>query len=203
MIFQSMFLLSSFVFASVLPMEDLDTAVQLPEKVAFVPHEGKGNFDNWLAVNIAFAPIEELRKKIEAKLGKPLQHRSEAHITVISPIEWQALAPLISMRELNQTYGKRLQKTKFRVLCLGKFGKAIEGQLQETYFVVVQSEQLLEIRQNILNRFVAKGGDRTQFDPLEYFPHITVGFTSKDLHLSDGALKDVRACTTNLRLRPR
>ena len=63
------------------------------------------------------------------------------------------------------------------------------GQNEFTYFVVVQSEDLISIRKKIQDSFVGKGGDKNDFNPLNYFPHITLGFTKRDLHESDGVIK--------------
>ncbi len=164
------------------------------KQVPFIGHEGPGDFDTWLAVNVPWEPVERLRKTIEKETGGPLQHRGEAHITLLTPVEWQALRKVLSIGELHRLFKKNIQSVPYQVTCLGKFSKEMEGKAQTTYFLVVQSQKLFEMREAIAKAFVKKGGEVKAFDPLEYFPHITVGFTQKDFHQSDGALKDFRAC---------
>jgi 2'-5' RNA ligase len=184
-----------------LPGLPLSARVLDSRKVPFVKHEGLGDFDNWLAVNIPWEPINSFRGVLEKEGNAPLLHRGEAHITVLTPVEWQSLKKVLSMKELHQLFQKRIQRVPYQVSCLGKFTKEMEGKTQSAFFLVVQSPGLFDVRQEISKLFAKKGGDPERFDPLEYFPHITVGFSEKDFHLSDGAIKDLRSCDRSVLIR--
>jgi 2'-5' RNA ligase len=178
----------------------LSSAVHQTRKLAFEAHVGPGEYDTWLQTTLPFGPIEVLRKQIEKNESTILQHRSEAHITVLTPPEWNVLKRVLKIEKLNAQFGKRLQRASFEALCLGKFSLQVEGKNESTYYVVVRSPELVKIRKELQELFVAGGGKPTEFDPLSFFPHITVGFTSRDFHLSDGAAKDARTCVANLEI---
>ncbi|OGT48298.1 MAG: hypothetical protein A3E82_05775 [Gammaproteobacteria bacterium RIFCSPHIGHO2_12_FULL_38_11] len=50
---------------------------------------------------------------------------------------------------------------------------------------------MLNIRRQIYQEYLANGGTRQAWDPDHYYPHITVGYSLRDLHESDGVIKDV------------
>ena len=76
------------------------------------------------------------------------------------------------------------------MLCVGKG----TSQTKSTYFVVVQSEDLFKIRKAIEILYKKKGGTDSGFKDEEYHPHVTLGFTEKDLHAQDGVMKDASSC---------
>lgn len=99
------------------------------------------------------------------------------------------------MEEIDSIALKRkIQSSKFKIVCIGRGQvKLPQGELA-TYFLVVQSQDLLEIRKEIGNLFLQKGGDPKMFRVENFYPHITLGFTEKDLHESDGVLKSNQSC---------
>lgn len=64
----------------------------------------------------------------------------------------------------------------------------------KTYFLVVGSPALLAIRKKISKLFVEKGGQAKDFVADNFFPHVTIGFTQRDLFESDGVVKDATSC---------
>ena len=58
--------------------------------------------------------------------------------------------------------------------------------------MIVDSAKLRLIRYKIYELFVERGGDPKAFDPTWFFPHITIGYTYKDLHENSGVLKNVK-----------
>ncbi len=149
-------------------------------------------FGSYLMQNIFYPPFEDARKQVEQQLNITLQNRGEAHITIVTPPEFdQVLKNRLTMEEINQIASDmKIQNTPFKAVCVGR------GQLGEdqTYFVVVRSRQLFLIRQAIYKRYVANGGDRADWDPNRFYPHITLGYTKRDLHLEDGVIKDESSC---------
>ena len=122
-----------------------------------------------------------------------LETRGEAHITLITPPEFKVLVKKIPAEILHQMADKFIKTTpSFEHVCLGlgeKFGAG------KTYFVVIKSADLLAFRASLAH--VSKL-PVTAFDPANFYPHVTIGFTQRDLHLEDGITKDTRACPEHL-----
>lgn len=168
----------------------------------FIPHQGGGPFDSYLTMEIQFEPMAELFKQLLIQKRMPLTNRGEAHITVVTPIEYnEVLKTKLSMKEIdNLAKEANIQSSKFETVCLGKGSLEIEKKLEQTFYVVVRSQALLKIREAIQKLFIKKGGDGNLFKPSQYYPHITLGFTKRDLHESDGVTKDERSCFGDLSL---
>jgi hypothetical protein len=161
---------------------------------AFVSHP------DYLAMNVPYAPVKSLFSALTTALGARLATRGEAHVTVLMPAEVSVLARKLPMSEIDalaRTQG--LQARAWSPVCLG-VGVASSNRALQTYYVVVRSEALVAFRRTVRDRFVARGGSASAFDAEGYTPHITLGFTQKDLFESDGVTKDVRSCpvSTNL-----
>ena len=177
----------------------LSNAIHAP--VPFLAHEGVGAFDSYLSMNLPFAPAEALWKALEKELKQPLKNRGEAHITVISPPEFsQVLGKVLTIKEINEIATKMaIQNARFTSLCLGRAQINLEGKPEQAYFVVVRSEDLVNIRRAIFERYVTKGGEASLWDPLHFYPHITIGFTKQDLHEEgNGVRKGINACFCEL-----
>lgn len=166
-------------------------------------HMGPGQWDSYLIMDLPFAPVAELFKQLLIAEKMPLSSRGEAHITVVTPMEyWNILRPQgVTMDEINQLAEKSdLQGTPFTMVCLGKGQAEVEKKVESTFYVVVESKGLLNLRGAIQKLYIAKGGKAAGFDPDNYFPHITVGFTKRDLHDSDGVIKNRKSCITDIKL---
>jgi 2'-5' RNA ligase len=140
---------------------------------------------NWLGKPLPFAPFDSLRTQIESLEKIQLKHRGEAHITVITPPEYEKIKEAVSIQDLEKKFSYAILKAQWQPLCVGKFQK----ENKTTYFVVVRSAELKEIRKQIKEL-----ATQSDFQPEEFYPHITLGFTDRDLHSQDGAIKDERAC---------
>ncbi len=78
-------------------------------RMPFVSHTGPGAFDNVLAQNLPYEKFKTLRAALNEYAGRELDFykgwnpRGEAHVTVITPVEYhEALRPYISMEEINR-----------------------------------------------------------------------------------------------------
>jgi 2'-5' RNA ligase len=174
------------------------------DKVDFIAHTKPGTYGSYLAMNIHFDPVKklfhQLDKKLNGKLNKK-QARTEAHITVITPVEYRPiLEKHIHIKEINEIARKNhIQDSKFEILCLGQ-GQS-KDKNKSTYYLVVKSKNLMKIRKEISNLYIKRGGVPSQFDPMLFYPHITVGYTHRDLHLeSDGVKKDEKSCWNSIRM---
>jgi len=169
-------------------------------QLSLISHRGNSRFASYLAMSIKFPPVEKLFKEVSRQNKWPLITRGEAHITVITPLEYSdVLKEKISMQEI-ETIAKRnrIQSLYFDIICLGRGQARLAGKLQETYFIVVSSSDLLRVRREVHDLFKARGGNAEAFDPTNYYPHITLGFSQRDLHETDGVIKDNTSCYADL-----
>lgn len=156
----------------------------------------------YLTMEIPYAPVKKVYKDLINSTGTQLMGRGEAHITVITPPEYlNELSGFISMEEID-TIAKNLkiQEAEFSIVCLGSVEKIKNGIFTKAYYLVIESQPLLNVRRQILKTINGRGGSPTLFDPERFFPHITVGFVSDDLHESDGVYKDSSTCKTDIEI---
>lgn len=164
------------------------------QSLPFIAHVGKGSFANYVAMTINYDAVKPLFLQLQSYLGWQLKHRGEAHITVITPVEYdKVLKPYLSMQTINSMVTD-IQHSQFELVCIGRFEKQMKQKSEQTYYLVVKSKDLLQLRQRIANAFVQAGGQAEDFDVVAFYPHITLGFSAQDMHLSDGAYKDSRSC---------
>ena len=57
--------------------------------------------------------------------------------------------------------------------------------IDQTHFIIVTSSNLLKIRHEVYNKYLENGGDAGCWSPENFYPHITVGYTHKDMHYPD------------------
>jgi hypothetical protein len=178
----------------------LSTAIYHNEEEIFYSRTGHGPFDNALAMNITYAPLQNLRIQLERAIGKELKffqgwnENGEAHITVVTPVEYdKVLKYKLTMKEIDAIAERYdIQSAKLNILGIGSGKLSLDGKEEETYFVIVDSADLRLIRQMIFYEFTRRGGDRSAFDPTWFFPHITIGYTKRDLHEADGIIKNLK-----------
>lgn len=148
-------------------------------------------------MNINFAPVKSLFEDLDQDLGNSLNKknaRKEAHITVITPVEYRKiLEPAgLSIQKINKMAKElNIQQSEFEIICLAK----AERFEKSTYYLVVDSQDILNIRRTIFREFTKLGGKPSQWDPELFYPHITVGYSHRDLHLeTDGIYKGYNSC---------
>jgi hypothetical protein len=153
--------------------------------------------DIFLPIN--YGPVEQIRLNLVQKLGFDLKKRDEAHITVITPPEFEILQNKISMAQINELALKEnLQSSNFIPLCVGRGRLQIDGREESTYYIVTSSPDLMLIREKIQAAYVTAGGKVSDFQAEIFFPHITLGFTKRDLHFNDGVIKDTTSCVADV-----
>lgn len=87
---------------------------------------------------------------------------------------------------------ERIQSSAFREICVGKGQKITSGRTLETYFVVIESSELLQLRRELEAELFRRGNKK--FRATAWQPHITLGFDERDLHEVDGIRKDSSSC---------
>ena len=166
----------------------------------FDTHVGSGEWDNTLALNVVYGPILELRQQISESVGYELDFlklwkpNGEAHVTTVTPVEyWRKLRPHLSMERVNQiARSMNIQSAELTIEGIGSAARVKKSEECETFFVIVKSEKLLEIRRAVHKEFVKNGGEAESWDPENFFAHITIGYKNSDLHESNGVIKDVK-----------
>lgn len=173
----------------------LDSSLGDGTAASFVPHEGEGSFQSYVAMPLPFPPADALRRQVERVLGCELKQRGEAHVTVVTPPEFQdVLSRHLTARQVTAVARRmRLQESLLDFVCLGSGSAVLDGTKEETFFVVVRSPDLVAVRRAVRDAYVAAGGLPGDFDPDRFFPHVTLGFTKRDLHEADGVIKDPSA----------
>jgi 2'-5' RNA ligase len=173
---------------------DLDTAPftlsgKVHSPVMFVENA------SYLAMNISYKPIERLKQAVSSRTGSKLKNRGEAHITVLTPSEFSAIAKVLDKKEINElAVAGNIQAIEFSALCLGSGSISKDGKIERSYFVVVESPGLIALRQSLLKSFENKARSAAPFEAEHYYPHITIGFTKSDLHEEQGVIKDAKSC---------
>ncbi len=171
----------------------LSADIYRAESVEFVPHTGTGKYASYLAMNIPFAPTERLRENLENTFNVSLKHRGEAHVTVVTPPEFERLSSNISIQQINLIAATHIQQHSFKIECLGESKTILNGEIARTFFLVISSDDLVVLRKQIALAYHISGGEVPAFLN-DYSPHITIGFTHRDLHSSDGVIKNSLSC---------
>ncbi|KAJ3059346.1 hypothetical protein HK102_010043 [Quaeritorhiza haematococci] len=173
--------------------------------VPFIPHTEPG-FGSYLAMNLDYTSVLGVVTKLNETVG-PLQNRGEAHITIVTPPEYNnTLKAFVSIEEINEI-ARDVQEAKFKPLCVGR-GSQVEtkatsrfvGERSSVYYIPVESDDLTEIRRRIGDVFVERGGDPSNFDPDNWAPHITLAFQDHDWFPENGVFKTVNTCFAGLKL---
>ena len=175
---------------------DLSDNLYKNEKVEFI------TYTHYVAMNLNYAPVKNLFNQLMQESKLKLHSRGEAHVTLITPIEFnKALAQKLKISELNELATEMdIQNSAFEVTCLGRGEKIIRDKKESNFFIVIKSDKLLEYRKKVEELFLKKGGKEGLFLPHNFYPHITVGFTKRDLHENDGVIKDAKSCYAGLNM---
>lgn len=166
------------------------------EKAEFIAHTEEKPMKAYLAMNLPYAPYQALYEQLQKTEGVALNNRGEAHITVVTPIEYDRfLKRHLNIAEIHKIAEEaKIQETDFTPVCIGSGEKELNGKLEKVYFVVVESPALIDLRGKIEEAYVKNGGKPQDFVPEKFFPHVTLGYTARDLHIEDGVTKNKGAC---------
>eukprot|EP00850_Spirogloea_muscicola_P023107 SM000329S12570 [mRNA] locus=s329:22993:23643:+ [translate_table: standard] len=132
--------------------------------VPFVKHEDGLPFGSYLTLSLDFEPALDLFRRLNVTQG-PLLSRGEAHVTVISPVEYQVLAPLVNISEITTIALKhKIQRAAMPPICVGRASKTTvdngSSVFQDVYFVKIHTGKTLEnIRYDVQQLFIRRGGN--------------------------------------------
>jgi 2'-5' RNA ligase len=175
-------------------------APAVTEKVEFIAHTEEKPMKAYLSMNLPYGPYKDLLEQLQRVEGITLSNRGEAHITVVTPIEYdKILKKHLSIAEIHKiAEAAKIQETAFIPVCVGKGQKELNGKIEKAYFVVVDSPALIDLRGQIEAAYVKNGGKPQHFVPERFFPHVTLGYTARDLHYEDGVIKNKTNCLYQL-----
>ncbi len=156
--------------------------------VPFVSHNKPSKiYGTYLARNISYKPITKIRTYIEKVRNLKLKHRGEAHITVLTPPEFNHIKrwnPSINMISIDHLVDSLIQYVHFNILGIGSLkGQNTNKQESEVFFLVIKSRGLRTIRKLIAAEWSIP---KDIFDPMKQDFHITIGFTASDLFSRKG-----------------
>lgn len=157
---------------------------------------------NYFSLDLEYSAYKELLAQLVNKVG-PLKNRGEAHITIISPPEFKALTDpkksKLTARKITETYVAMNKGVyTFKQTCIGSSEKTVNEKQLKTYYVVVDSPDLFSFRRELSKLSQLP---KSKFDPDLFYPHITLGFTDKDLHYEDGVIKDSKTCIKDINIK--
>lgn len=159
---------------------------------------GPAKPSKYISYDLPFEPFAGARAEVERRGKLTLENRGEAHITIVTPPEFEQLVKVMAPGEIRRVIGDQLagDSTKVKAICVGQGAK---GSLQ-TWFVVVEMPTALKARGELERTFQARlkakapQGETPRFNAAEFNPHVTLGFIGRDLHLQDGVLKNETSC---------
>jgi len=152
----------------------------------------------YLQQTLDFHSVEALFGQLKGTVPE-LQTRKEAHITVINPQEYGDVLSKagVTMDEIDEIARRhRIQQASFKVLCMGKAHVPVNGKPDTVFFLVVSAPALVKIRQDVQKLYLKKKGEPSLFQAEAFWPHITVGFTIRDVFLlpDDHVYKGTNTC---------
>ncbi|KAJ1891513.1 hypothetical protein LPJ71_007658 [Coemansia sp. S17] len=183
-----------------LPRDALDS-----HDIPFSNRSDSRPFGSYLQQTLDFARFADLFKAINATVGT-LQSRGEAHITVVSPPEYdRVLKPAgVTIEEIEDIARQcGLQSARLQPVCVGRFSGSLPHPMSEAdngtfllYSLVVADVfgDLAGIRQEVFKLYRKKGGEGALFQPEGFWPHVTLGFDRRDLFIEDGIYKGSNYC---------
>lgn len=202
MIRKSLSVLIFFLLLSIAHAETIIQSIPLSKEIEVVDKRPYFlSHPDWVAVPLPFAPIDQLRQNLEKSINIKLQHRGEAHITILTPPEWGILSQVLKMEDVEKLVLKeRLMNSKFKVKCLKKVTATIKGRSEDSWFLAIDAVGLKDFRQEVWRLYVARGGTADDFKWQRWAPHINVGFTARDLHDEDQINKEKVGCLMEINL---
>lgn len=155
------------------------------EKGAIKAHKKPGPFGSYVSLDLPFESFKSVYDQLKVDYVN-LKSRGEAHITLVTPVEFHCLFKPAgtSIDQIEKSIHEYLKShpdmLKFE---LDSIGSHQRDEL-ETFFIIVKSDDFLRLRKQL--ELLPNQG----FVADKFYPHVTLGFTDRDLHSSDGVIKD-------------
>jgi len=153
--------------------------------VTFKSSSESGPYGSYITRNLDYPKYEKVFEQLKKNYPK-LKNRGEAHITVLTPVEFYCYFKTAgtTIKQLEDMIGPFIHENGFKVdFSIESLGSHQVDE-KETFFIIVNSQDLIKLRKKWAT-LPNKG-----FKPEVFYPHITIGFTDQDLHSSQGVVKD-------------
>jgi hypothetical protein len=154
---------------------------------AFAPEPVDYDRKTYAAIDFPVKHFAPALQQAEKAAGGSLITRGEAHLTVLTPPEYMRIEPKTRKKILDEMK-EALASAEVKPVCIGRGQANLNGKDEFTYFVVVDAKAVRAIRE--------------KYHLQEFYPHITLGFTKRDLHVEDGVHKDKASCISQLAVTP-
>jgi len=155
---------------------------------ALVPEQQDYDRGSYGAINFPVKHFAEALKRAEEIAGGNLITRGEAHLTVLTPPEYMRMEGKLRKKILSEMKEAASKEGSIRPVCIGRGQTELNGKVEFTYYIVVEAKGIRAIRE--------------KYRLTDFYPHITLGFTKRDLHFEDGVRKDKATCVAELALTP-
>ncbi|KAJ2391505.1 hypothetical protein GGI23_005404 [Coemansia sp. RSA 2559] len=174
--------------------------------IPFTSHISDKPLGTYLQQTLGPDPFKDLFEAISATTNTTIYSRGEAHITVITPPEFErVLKPAgVTIKEIEAiALGSGIQDARLSPVCVGRFNGTLPNPITEDdmgsfllYSLVVADmhDDLLAIRRKVFKLYREKGGQGALFHPEAFWPHVTLGFDRRDLFVENGIYKGPNYC---------
>jgi hypothetical protein len=178
--------IKNWLSAAALIAEPLFAQTVLPSQ-ALKPAPPAQDFDRKTYASITFSvsSFAPALKRAEEHAGTHLLTRKEAHLTVLTPPEYMRLEAKLREKILSEM---KEAAGDLKAVCIGRGEADLNGKKEYAYYVVVAAPALRAIRE--------------KYHLVDFYPHITLGFSKRDLHFEDGVRKDKSTCVAELKEAP-
>jgi 2'-5' RNA ligase len=148
-----------------------------------VPFSSQYSEEGALIRNVYYPAVNDLIPQLNKLYQLDLEDRKEAHITVVTPPEYQKrLKDLFTVNDILSRYQNGMQGIPFEVVCVGSRKSSTSS--NRVFYLVVKSPKLLNLRFDLAK----VAGDRALeqgrpmiFQPEVFWPHITIGYEKGDV----------------------
>jgi len=153
--------------------------------MTFKTSSENGPYGSYITRNLDYPRYEKVFEQLKKDYPQ-LKNRGEAHITVLTPVEYYCnFKPAgTTIKQLEEMIGPFINENGFKVNFSIKSIGSHQVDEKETFFIIVDSLDLIKLRKKWAT--LPNNG----FKPELFYPHITIGFTDQDLHSSQGVIKD-------------
>ncbi|MFP5492876.1 MAG: hypothetical protein ACLGG0_15340 [Bacteriovoracia bacterium] len=148
-----------------------------------VPFSTQYSEDGALIRSVHYPSVNALIPQLNSLYKLDLKDRGEAHITIITPPEFQSsLGRVFTINEMLARYSSTIQTLPFEVVCVGS-RKSSNGQ-NLVFYLVIKSSELTNIRFELSQEAKLRAESRgipLMFKPEAFWPHITIGYIKGDV----------------------
>ncbi|KAJ1947651.1 hypothetical protein GGF37_000234 [Kickxella alabastrina] len=200
---------STIIYDPTAPTFHLSSQALDSSKLPFANHSTLEPYQSYLQQTLDFTHFQSLFDSVNNLSGGGiLRTRGEAHITVISPPEYDmVLKPAgLTIEEIEGiALRSKIQAARIAPVCLGRFKGRLKEEEQEgelLLFSLVVADvygDLMAIRRDVFKLFRERGGQGALFQPEAFWPHVTIGYNQRDLFVQDGIYKGSNYCYAPVR----